>query len=318
MAKDDVLFLYVEHKDVTCILFVCDTYLYSKQRKFYGKLMYLNKKVHGEYTLPGKKYKQIFYNCAYCYTTNKNIRPLSDEELQNIGKTLSLFSGVGIDKHLSGPAENWNYSYLYSPLFNEQYHSKKEQLFANEIGQKYGVDPDDLKITGGLHLFPTPINESHDVDIVIPIDSNDQLTKIFYHIHASKEKPVIEYGYMWPLRWFSSGGHLICPFFVYRNLLPPIDRFVSNGKNFKGKVNIIDDIYGVFNAPLLITDGGVRFVFCRSTLLRGMLRKGKELHLDCPEYKVTSGLYKGNKVAIVTNPFKEIANIKDLLSEYHS
>ncbi len=137
-------------------------------------------------------------------------------------------------------------------------------------------------------------------------------------MHAVKKKHVIEYGYMWPLRWFSSEGHLICPFFVYRNLLPPIDRFVSNGLNFKGKVCISDDIYGVFNAPLLITDGGVMFVFCRSTLLRGMLRKGKNLHLDCPEYTVTSGSYKGSKVAIVTNPFKEITNIKDLLDEYRS
>jgi hypothetical protein len=280
--------------------------------------MYSNKKVHKEHTLPGKKYKQIFYNCAYCYTPNKNVRPLSDEELQNVGKALGLSSGVGIDKHLCGPSENSNCSYLYSPLFIEQYHSKEEQLLANEIGQNYGVDPDDLKITGGLHLFPTHISESHDVDIVIPIDSHNQLTKIFGQIHAVKKKPVIEYGYMWPLRWFSSDGHLICPFFVYRNLLPPIERFVFNGTNFKGKVYINDDIYGVFNAPLLITDGGVKFVFCRSTLLRGMLRKGQDLHLDCPEYTVTSGLYKGNKVAIVTNLYKEIANIKELLSEYRS
>ncbi len=44
MAKDNVLFLYVEHKNVTYILFVCDTYLYSEHGKYHGKIMYSNKK----------------------------------------------------------------------------------------------------------------------------------------------------------------------------------------------------------------------------------------------------------------------------------
>ena len=87
---------------------------------------------------------------------------------------------------------------------------------------------------------------------------------------------------------------------------------------FKGKVYIRDDIYGVFNAPLLITDGDVGFVLFRSTLLRGMFRKGHEVYLNCPVFTATSGLNKGATVAVVTNPFKEIANIKELLSEYRT
>lgn len=320
MDKDDVLFLYINLKKVACILFVCDTYLYENPYSYHGKLMYSNKKVHGEYTTSGKKQKQIFYNCAYRYADSKKkaIIPLTDEELQRVGKSLGLSLGSGVDKHLCGPPRKAKVSYLFSPFFHELYHSDKERYLAKEIANQYGINLGDLRITGGLQLFPTPIPESHDIDVVIPIDSQEQLIIISNHINAVKNKQVCEFGYIWPLRWFSEGGHLICPFFVYRNLMPPIEKMAFNGMNFDGKVVISDDTYSVFNAPVLLTDGSINLVYCRSTLLRGMLRKGHKMYLDCPLCTVTNGLYTGAKVAFVTNPFKEIANIKDILSEYQA
>ena len=318
MAKDDILFLYIQFNDVTCILFVCDTYLYLEPNAFYGKLMYSNKKVHEEYTVPGKKFKQILFNCAYRYTKENMLRPLTDEELQKVGKSLGLALGSGLDKHLCGAPENSKVVFLTSPFFHENYPSEEAQFLANEIGRMYMVDPYDLRITGGLHLFPSNISESHDVDIVISIDSHDQLKNILNDTNSIRIKPVREFGYIWPLRWLSTGGHLICPFFVYRNLIPPIEKLTFNGMHFKGKVQIIDDTYCVFNAPLLITEGRVNLVFCRSTLLRGMLRKGQEIHLDCPQYTVTEGSYTGTKVGFITNPFKEITNIQDILSGYRT
>jgi len=320
MIKDDVLFLYIQLENVACILFVCDTYLYQEPHNYHGKLMYSNIKVHGEYSVPGKGSKQVFYSCAYRYTdTEKNaLEPLSDEELQQVGKTLGLSLGVDINEHLCGPPLKSKVTYLFSPFLFELYHSKEDQLLANEIAQKYGIDPGDIRITGGLQLFPKPIPESHDVDVVIPVDSQDQLRKISNYTNAAKDKPVCEFGYVWPLRWFNTDGYLICPFFVYRNLMPPIEKIIFNGVKFKERVSISDDTYSIFNAPLLITDGKVDLVYCRSTLLRGMLRNGQEISLDCPLCKVTRGLYKGAKVALVTNPFKEIANIKDILSEYQT
>ena len=318
MIKDDVLFLYIQLEKVACILFVCGTYLYQEPHNYHGKIIYSNIKVHGEYSLPGKKFKQLFYSCAYRYiNARKNVlEPLSDEELQQIGKTLGLSLGININKHLCGLPLNAKVMYLYSPFLFERYHLNEEKLLANEIAQKYGIDPGDIRITGGLQLFHKSIQESHDVDVVIPIDSQDQLRKISKYTNINKDNPVHEFGYVWPLRWFSAEGYLVCPFFIYRNLMPPIENINFNSVNFKEKVSICDDTYGIFNAPLLVTDGKVDLVYCRSTLLRGMLRNGQELSLNCPLCKVSRGLYKNAKVALITNPFKEIANIRDLLSEY--
>ena len=318
MTKDDILFLDIQLRDVTCILFVCDTYLYPKANDFYGKLMYTNKRVHGPYMQPRKKSSQILFNCAYRYTTDNILKPLTDEELQEIGKSLGLMQGLGLDKHLCGIPEGSKVVFLHAPSFLEYYSSDETQSLADEIGITYGVDPKDLRITGGLHLFHPSVAEAHDVDIVVPIDSLDQVRTVFNHVESRKNKPVVEFGYVWPLRWFSTDGHLVCPFFIYRNLTLPIERLTFTGQHYHSKVYITDDMYSIFNAPLLITEGGVGLVFCRSTLLRGMLRKNQIIHLNCPLYVVSQGSFVGEQVAVITNPFKEITNILEILNEYRT
>jgi predicted nucleotidyltransferase len=277
--------------------------------------MYSNVNVHGDNSIRTKTNKSKFFNCAYCYTNleKKIVRPLSDLELQQIGGKLDLICGIDINKHLNGPKFGSKIKYLNSPHLLDLIDRKKNQLLLDEISNKYLIEVKDLKVIGSIQLFSKEIKNSHDIDIVVSIDSEEQLRNVF-----SSHKRCVEFGYIWPLRWYSRNNHLICPFFIYRGLEPPIKKVSFNGNKYNGKIVIKEDKYGIFNAPLLITDGRIDLVYCRSTLLRGMLRKGHELFLDCPLCKVVEGKYAGANVGFITNPFNEIKNIKNILSEYQT
>jgi hypothetical protein len=68
--------------------------------------------------------------------------------------------------------------------------------------------------------------------------------------------------------------------------------------------------------PVVETKGAIDLLIFRSTLLRGMLRRNQILKINCPLYEVVKGTYSGAMAGVITDPFTEIVNIKDVLYEW--
>ena len=79
----------------------------------------------------------------------------------------------------------------------------------------------------------------------------------------------------------------------------------------------MDTRFSIFNMPIVETKSLVDLLIFRSTLLRGMLKKGQFIDIDCPLCVVEEGIYSGAMVGLITDPFMEIININQILNEWH-
>jgi len=253
--NDTTLFISVDLPSGPVILFACDTYLYSREQDIPGKLMYSGEAVHGTDSIREVHAEYMLYKTAYRRSPGNSMYVATDAELQTIGVSLGLKSGSGVDQHLCCLPDGLSGTLMSAPGFLATYDTKEARLLADEIGEKYGVAPGDLHITGGLQLFPRPIQEAHDVDIVVPVDDCDQLNTVLAHGASERTEPVYEYGFRWPLRWRSSRAHLVCPFFVYRHLPPCVSVFTPTGEIMQSTVTVADDRFSIFNAPTVLVRG---------------------------------------------------------------
>jgi hypothetical protein len=316
--NDTNLFIQFQFPQNHVIMFACDTYLYTKEEDICGKIMYTSIAVHGTDSICEKHSSELLYKTAYRHSANNEIYALSDTELQNIGMSLGFEKGKELNNHLCYFSKNVVRKLIPAMSFLDHYYSEDAMILADEVATKYRVEPKDLLITGGLQLFPRPIHEAHDIDIVIPIDRSEQLDNGIFKSATGINETVVEYGFRWPLRWRSSRGHLVCPFFVYRSMEPCIAKAFPLKNMVRNIVTVTDDSYGIFNTPVILVKGECGAVFCRSTLLRGMIKNGYKMDICCPVYHVTDGKLKGNNIAVITNPLKEILNIREILNGYRN
>ncbi len=315
--NDGVLFYKIILKNTECILFVSDIFLYQSPRSFFGKLMYTTQPVFGKKSLFIRKSEKVFFKAAYRYMNNNTIIPLTDSQLQTIGINLGLIKGTFLDRLLCGPPSEVETEIMLAPRLIDYYNINDIAWLLDIICSAYNITSNDLLLTGSLHLFPRPLENVHDIDIVIPVDSLHHLNLINKYYLSSEINLVSEYNYIWPLRWYNDSGQIICPFFIYRGLSPPVLKIRPLGKNISGRVRIVDTRFSIFNMPIVETKSLVDLLIFRSTLLRGMLKKGQFIDIDCPLCVVEEGIYSGAMVGLITDPFMEIININQILNEWH-
>ncbi len=314
--KDNIIFVKFTLNGIVCILAVTDLFLYSSLKKVFGKLMYTSQPLYGKNSIVIKDVNHhSFYKAAYFYKKNK-IVPLTDKELLQIGIKIGLKKGEHLDNLLCGPPPNSPKNFIFPKKLIDCYNHIEICNLLNTISKFYKVSNDDILLTGGLLLFQTPLKYAHDIDVVIPVDSLEHLNLIIKSYTSFRIKLVKEYGYIWPLRWYTEEKKIICPFFIYRGLLPPVIRVKYLNEKILTTIKISDTKFSIFNMPIIETEGPIDLLIFRSTLLRGMLKRKQILKINCPLYEVVKGIYSGAIAGVITDPFTEIINIKDVLHEW--
>lgn len=120
-----------------------------------------------------------------------------------------------------------------------------------------------------------------DLDLVFygRVEENARLReRIFSHTAAADANKVIEFGKLWPIRFFHKGV-LMCPFFCYadREECPVRDFTIEVlDERFSFESVVADDTHSIYFPVYLETDGGMPLVIYDSSL-RGEYYRGDRL-----------------------------------------
>lgn len=317
MVRDSLLWMIANKGKDTAILSVTEPFLYKDIEKAPGKVLYSTSCPYEEKSITTTLFGRTFYKTAYQKHQNR-IMGVSDSTIQRHSAELGMPRGTGIDSNLSMLTRDWQVSLIWPRPVIEMYPDLGGVQVVKEIESAYDCDASLVLLAGGLLLHLKPLREAHDLDVLIPIDSFSQLSSIHSFISKSSSGKVMEYGLRWPLRWFATNGVLVCPFFVYRLLSPPLEAANIQPEKIAGEVIIRNTDYGVFNMPFYETSGVISRLVCRSTLIRGMLRAGQRLCISCPLIRITKGTLMGELAGLITDPWTEIVNFKEVvLNEWH-
>ena len=228
---------------------------------------------------------------------------VSDDEIQSrAAELLGLGSGHGANRGLSRVEWDRVAEIIRPPRLIDARPEGTSRHLAALLGGFYGVAPEDIRLIGGLALFPIAMMEAHDVDVVVPIRSREQAAEIATNPRPCGHCPVYEYGIRWPLRWRDEQtGLLVCPFFIYDGLDQPIQAVRRTNRSFRGEVQVLDATHGIFSVPVLETQGDANLIALRTTLARGQQNPGTVLAIDGPIYMIETGTLRGNEAVLVTD-----------------
>ena len=178
--KDDIVWVLTGNANF-CLAFSVNTpYLYPKDTFRNGKLMYATTAPFENESIALNDRGKQWYKVAYSINNKVQI-PKSDEEILSVGSNLGLKTGIDLDRSLSRIPDSDIYSIIPSGKPCEVIHDFCEQNSQNlftEISDHYEINNDDIKIAGGLSLFPKRLDEAHDIAVVIPINSELILNKL--------------------------------------------------------------------------------------------------------------------------------------------
>ena len=76
-------------------------------------------------------------------------------------------------------------------------------------------------------------------------------------------------------------------------------------------MKIVNSDYGLFNIPLYECRGVMSKILIKSSFIRGIVENGMCFDIDCPTYKITKGLWKGDEIAVFRD--YQIEDLKKLL-----
>ncbi len=317
-GADDALWAHVVTDIAECYLAVFDPFLYAA-RPTAGKLMYSSIRPFGARTLERvTPDNRSLFRCAYRYDGEFAVVAITDSEIQQVAESFGLPSGTEMDAGLSSFNNAPFVEFCGSDIFISRYSSSGALAILDEISRAYGCEPRDIRLSGGLQLFGGALESAHDIDVVIPIHSQEQARHIAAFPIPSSAQRVCEFGYKWALRWVNRHGTIVCPFFVYTAIEPPV-RSVAPAGSLDATLTVEDATYGIFNSPCYAVRGGVDLLLFRATLVRGFIAEGQALPVRAPVYSVTEGGCRGARVAVVTNPWDQVLGFgEEVLSGWRS
>jgi len=286
-----------------CVGSVTEPYLYHVKNEVKFKLLYCDRPQFSEDSISTKILGGNYYKIAY-RRCGKEIIPLKDAEIQLVGSGLGFLNGSEIDNALCVVSDNFVLDVLFPEPTTSENHNICEVI--DDIAYYYNLNRHDIGVTGSRLLRSLAPG---DIDVVIPVDDYVKVRALITHQHMRRPS-VQEYGLNWPLRWKSYGGHIVCPFFVYKNLTDiPVRRVEALGEWFSGPLQIISDHHGYFNMPVYECSDCILII--RSTLVRGMLQLNDRVFVKAPMYKIIDGSFKGKLACLVTNPWTEISDFEE-------
>ena len=313
---DDIVWIYGTIGKYEFLFFLTDTYLYKDDiynapaKLIYSTCKPFRKGNISKYFL-GKKWYSVVNR-----KINNNIIFLTDKEIQKIARIkYNIESANLFDANLSKINSCDNLRLIWSIPFISRFNSNIALKVCNEIASFYQVDINEIKITGGSLISCNNFEDTHDLDIIIKIDTLKQLEFLSeLHIpHYSSQ--VIEYGVRWPLRWRTKNNNkIVCPFFIYGDIKEQIYTVNPLKNKISENIKINNDLFGIFNMPIYSIDASVKYLIIRNRIVRDLIKNNFTFRIFAPLYKVTSGMLKNQIVAVITNPWVQIENFSSLIS----
>lgn len=301
MRKDDIVWAVV-YSDGEMFAFSVNTpYLYSGSSFEYGKLMYSTINPFGEKALSISYSGEAWHKISSVDSKGKII-PKTDQEIQSIARSMGFLSGVGVNRSLSELPSHQVRNTIPSRKIDNvitDYDAEYVREIVLEACEHYGINEGDIHVAGSLNLFPRPLQEAHDVDMVIFVDSESMLEKYSRFPRPRYAREVFEFGKVWPLRWWTKEGFLICPFFVYRKLPLMVESVELTEIEWAGQLIVKDARYSLFELIILETISKNRWVIVRNGALRGEFFYNQKIYVRGCLSLITSGQLKGEMAIFV-------------------
>ena len=179
-----------------------------------------------------------------------------------------------------------------------------------DVAAHYQVDPMEVRLTGAASAIGERFESVRDLDVVIPVKNEEHATSIASRepAHGRFDVPI---GPNWSaalghsyssIRWRHRTGMIVCPFFVYATLSPPVVETRPTGRRASGRVRVTEAVHGLFNTHCYVSSGVAPHLMIRSTLARGEVRSGLEIAINCPIHEIVAGDWAGSEVAVVNAP----------------
>jgi hypothetical protein len=286
---DEIYWIYSSTKNIKNISFHTEPYLPHDKNLIPSKLIYASSQPYGKSTVMHHcDSKSVMYRVAYKFN-NKDIRHVSDKEIQDVAYTFGLKRASGIHSNLSSIINSDIDKIVPSSKFLDRFTSNRARHVSNSIAKEYGIKTEEIKLTGGAQINGKSIDEQHDLDVIVPVLSNEHAGLIWKEIKSKVKGHVIERGFISPMRWYSPDSSMICPFFIYDKKMdiPILD--MKLGETVNTRVTVSDARLSLFNMPLFKVIGDVDFIAFRSRIARATIVENTQLIISAPLILVTKG-----------------------------
>src|SRR5262249_3407780 len=155
----------------------------------------------------------------------------------------------------------------------------------SDIAHFYDIDVDDVRLTGSAAAFRPPYETLNDVDVVIGVRDDNHLKHIYRQQRNSAQRFSVPLGASVArglgrkcssLRWRHSHGDVVCPFFTFASLSPPVIEARETGEWVRGRAMVTDARLGIFNTQFYECSGAIGKLMICSTFGRGETFEGTE------------------------------------------
>ncbi len=314
--RDDIYWIFASINNTKCTLFHTEPYLPSTKAQLPSKLIYASSKPYGKDTvIHDNNSISTKYRVAYKYHNN-DIQHVSDREIQDAAYALGLKKSSNIHSNLSDVDISSIEKIIPSIGFLERFPNDEGYLVSKFIAEEYKVASEQIRLTGGAQINKKPLEEQHDLDIIVPISSYEHAGDVWNRIKKKTEGHVVERGFTSPMRWYAENSSMICPFFIYdkKMNMPIVDMTIGEIINIQ--VEVTDSRLSIFNMPTFKVSGDVDFVTFRSRIARATIVEKTILSISAPLIYITKGEWKGKKGILITDPFKQVTNLTEALSKW--
>lgn len=302
--EDDIWWLICETPSEKLCYYLIAPYLNQDCDNYYAKLIYKTTKPFSSGNICKLKNNEKWYKTIHKKNNDKKIT-LDDSEIQKFSDLNGFEGGDKFRGHLTKIPKNRVVEILKPPSVISVYNEFEISPLLDRIAEFYSVPKNDILLSGSGGIFKEPLSQLNDLDILIPIDTIEQLNKIATSKVPSLSNSIKLKDKHWPLRWSKELDLIVCPFFLYRDLEIPIKKINSIKSIINGTIEITNISYGIFNLPIFECKGVINKIIINSSFVRGLLEVGMILNIKGEVYEIIDGVWRGEFVAILCD---EIVN----------
>ncbi len=296
--EDNILWLICEQKSVRLCFYMLAPYLHEDKNNFYAKLVYSTQECFQEGNILKVKGEEKWYKTIH-YMENDKRRTVDDLHVQELACRFGFDRANGVWSSLNAIPKESITKIVYPPKILDVYGESEIKDLLQEIADFYDLRVEDLTLSGSGGFFRSPISKLNDLDVIVPINSEEQLVAINELKIPLTANKVRQKNKFWSLRWINDFNLIVCPFFIYGEIGNPVVNIRQTDKRVKGKIKITNSNYGIFNIPLYECVGVIESLMIKASFLRGEIKNNSIFVIDCPIYVVTEGLWAGREIALI-------------------
>lgn len=304
---DGVDWVLAASEEASLLFFCTSTYLNTTTEALHGRLAYSTAPPFGSSSIAKTGRTGTWYKVIH-RRDGEQRTAVSVDAMLEVAAEHGFRRGAGLHRNLVRIAANQVIQRETSPSALSVYPDQASII--EDVAATYQVEPAELMVTGAASAIGEDYASIRDLDVVVPIRDPAQAHELSVR-PPRRGRYDVPVGANWAralgrehssIRWRHNSGMIVCPFFIYREVTPPVVDCRPTGRRVAGRVEILSAVHGRFNSHAYLCRGAIRHILICSTLGRGEVRAGLAITIDCPIFEVTRGAWEGSAVAIVNSP----------------